>query len=87
MSQYSTLVPSLIFDFQNRYRELMRVFRQWQNLELWKRAGFSYSDKEPGPGELVEFCTACPQDGYNLRRNWQDDPNQYVNNLNSKFDD
>lgn len=77
----------MIFDTQNRYRELMRVHRQWQNLQLWKRAGFSYGNKEPGPGELVEFCTACPQDGYNLRANWQDDPSQYVHKLNSKSDD
>ncbi|KAF7970570.1 hypothetical protein HWV62_23675 [Athelia sp. TMB] len=61
----------------NRYREMMRALRQWRNMELRKRAGFAYIDTEPGPGELVEFCSACPQDGFNLRENWQDDPEEY----------
>ena len=57
---------------------MLRALRQWRNVELRKRAGFAYIDAEPGPGELVEFCSACPQDGFNLRENWQDDPEECV---------
>jgi hypothetical protein len=58
---------------QNRYRELMRVSRQWRNLESWKRFGFGHDeDSLPGKGDLAIFCPACPQPGINLPENWID---------------
>jgi hypothetical protein len=61
---------------QNRYRELMRVGRQWRNLKYRKWHGFGHMNREPQPGELALFCAACPQPGINLPENWKDDPDQ-----------
>jgi hypothetical protein len=32
----------------------------------------------PKPGELGNFCPACPQVGINLLDNWKEDPNRWV---------
>ncbi|KAG1839425.1 hypothetical protein F4604DRAFT_1994190 [Suillus subluteus] len=55
--------PHLVPD---RYRELMRVTRQWRKLKLLKWNGFSHEDKEVMPGDLALFCPACPQPGINV---------------------
>lgn len=62
----------------DRYRELMRVSRQWRDLKVRQRAGepFSPSDAET-PGSLALFCPACPQPGVNLPEQWQQDPDRY----------
>jgi hypothetical protein len=63
--------------FQDRYRELMRVSRQWRVLLVKKRFGFGHDrDRTPGPGDLALFCPACPQPGVNLSDNWENDPDQ-----------
>jgi hypothetical protein len=52
---------------QNRYRELMRVSRQWRNLQVLKRAGLAHEpNKIRTPGDLALFCATCPQPGINL---------------------
>ena len=52
---------------QNRYRELMRVSRQWRNLQAMKRAGLAHDlDRTRTPGDLALFCATCPQPGINL---------------------
>ncbi|KAG2103721.1 uncharacterized protein F5147DRAFT_654633 [Suillus discolor] len=50
----------------DRYRELMRVARQWRKLKLLKWNGFGHKEKEVRPGDLALFCPACPQPGINL---------------------
>src|SRR5882672_11447537 len=72
-----TLVSSLIGSFQNRYRELLRVSRQWRNLQALKRFGFGHGQsRDPGPGDLALFCPACPQPGINLPEGWEHDSNE-----------
>ncbi|KAG1852098.1 hypothetical protein DFJ58DRAFT_716618 [Suillus subalutaceus] len=55
--------PHLVPD---RYRELMRVTRQWWKLKLLKWNGFGHEDKKVTPGDLALFCPACPQPGINV---------------------
>lgn len=46
----------------NRYRELMRVFRQWQHLTDLKRAGkTSLHAQSDARGNLALRCPACPR--------------------------
>ncbi|KAL6298889.1 hypothetical protein BKA93DRAFT_820168 [Sparassis latifolia] len=59
----------------DRYRELMRVSRQWRDIAVRKWFGFGHDLlKSPGRGELAYFCPACPQPCLNLPENWQEDP-------------
>ncbi|KAG1906159.1 uncharacterized protein F5891DRAFT_1125607 [Suillus fuscotomentosus] len=58
----TTVFPHLVPD---RYRELMRVTRQWRKLKLLKRNGFGHEEKDVRPGDLALFCPACPQPGIN----------------------
>src|SRR5882672_11373755 len=67
-----TLVSSLIGSFKNRYRELLCVSHQWQNLQALKRFGFGHGQsRDPGPGDLALFFPACPQPGINLPEGWE----------------
>ncbi|KIM70529.1 hypothetical protein SCLCIDRAFT_18643 [Scleroderma citrinum Foug A] len=50
----------------DRYKELLRVSRSWRLLKLLKWQGFHGRSVEPGAGELVLFCPACPQPGVNV---------------------
>lgn len=66
-------------EIPDRYRELMRVAREWRNIKLRQRAGVSHDNPETIPdGGLVPFCPACPQPDVNLPANWKEDPDQYV---------
>jgi len=72
-----TLVISLMQAFQNRYRELLHVSQQWQNLQALKRFGFGHGQsQDPGPGDLVLFFPAYPQPGINLPEGWEYDSNE-----------
>ncbi len=52
---------------QDRYRELMRVSRQWRNLQALKRSGFGHCPElARKPGDLATFCATCPQPGVNV---------------------
>ncbi|KAG1815381.1 hypothetical protein EV424DRAFT_1473152 [Suillus variegatus] len=59
----SSMFPHLVLD---RYRELMRVTRQWRQLKTMKWHGFGYHSDNPSTGELALFCPACPQPGINV---------------------
>ncbi|KAG1766482.1 hypothetical protein EV702DRAFT_1050657 [Suillus placidus] len=59
----SSVFPHLVPD---RYRELMRVARQWRQLKLLKWNGFSHNRGDPKDSELALFCPACPQPGINV---------------------
>ena len=62
----------------DRYRELLRVIREWRNLTARKRAGFigPRLEDDVGPGQLVQFCPTCPDPKTNLPLGWEKDPNQ-----------
>ncbi|KAG2337913.1 hypothetical protein BDR05DRAFT_978340 [Suillus weaverae] len=51
---------------KDRYRELMRVARQWRQLKIMKWHGFGHRSDTPSTGELALFCPACPQPGINV---------------------
>ncbi|KAG1813484.1 hypothetical protein DFJ58DRAFT_850669 [Suillus subalutaceus] len=57
-----SIFPHLVPD---RYRELMRVAWQWQQLKLLKWNGFAYERRRLTSGELALICLACPQPGIN----------------------
>ncbi|KAI5986651.1 hypothetical protein EDD15DRAFT_2373117 [Pisolithus albus] len=50
----------------DRYRELLRVARQWRLLKLLKWRGFQDNMNPSKDGDLVIFCAACPQPGINV---------------------
>ena len=60
----------------NRYHELLRVSRQWRNLELRKGFGFGHQETPPQAGQMSHGCASCPQPGINLPDNWKEDPHQ-----------
>jgi hypothetical protein len=52
---------------QNRYRELLRVSRQWRDLHNRIRAGVVHDRPDvPVDGGLALFCPACPQMDINI---------------------
>ncbi|KAG1727388.1 uncharacterized protein EDB91DRAFT_1253947 [Suillus paluster] len=51
---------------KDRYRELMRVTRQWRQLKAMKWHGFGHRSDNPNAGDLALFCPACPQPGINV---------------------
>ncbi|KAG1863869.1 hypothetical protein F4604DRAFT_1683495 [Suillus subluteus] len=59
----SSMFPHLVPD---RYRELMRVARQWRQLKTMKWHGSGHRSDIPSTGELALFCPACPQPGINV---------------------
>ncbi|KAG1829901.1 hypothetical protein F4604DRAFT_1695707 [Suillus subluteus] len=59
----TSVFPHLVLD---RYRELMRVARQWRKLNLMRWNGFGHQDKQATPSDLALFCPACPQPGINV---------------------
>lgn len=69
----------LLDSVPDRYRELLRVAREWRNLKARQRAGLAHSSPDIiEPGGLAIFCPACPQPSINLPENWKEDVNQYV---------
>lgn len=57
----------------DRYRELMRVLREWRNLMSLKRMGYGHpplAGMSPPEGGLAVFCAACPQPDINLPSDW-----------------
>jgi len=70
--------PTFPNSVPNRYHELLRVSRQWRNLELRKSFGFGHHEKPPQTGDMAHGCASCPQPGINLPENWKDDPHQWV---------
>ncbi|KAG1823310.1 hypothetical protein EV424DRAFT_1472051 [Suillus variegatus] len=68
----SSIFPHLVPD---RYRELMRVGRQWRQLKLLKWNSFAHERRLPHPGELALFCPTCPQPGINAPQPAERDSN------------
>jgi hypothetical protein len=65
----------------NLYHELRRMSRLWRWMKKLKWAGFGHKMEETteaAPGELANFCPACPQPGINLSETWHMDSKRYV---------
>jgi hypothetical protein len=74
----NTLRPSKVV---NLYHELRRLSRLWRWVKKLRWAGYAQRVGQPitpKPGELGNFCPACPQVGINLPDNWKDDTNRWV---------
>ncbi|KAI0737565.1 hypothetical protein C8Q80DRAFT_1276321 [Daedaleopsis nitida] len=67
-------LPHMVPD---RYRELLRVSRQWRVQKMRKWAGFAHRSVPIGPGDLAVKCPACPHPGINLPDDWQQDPEKW----------
>jgi hypothetical protein len=62
---------------QDRYRELMRISRQWRHLKNKLKFGFANTHREAGLGDLAYFCPTCPQPGVNLPLDWAKDADDW----------
>jgi hypothetical protein len=74
----NSLSPSKVV---NLYHELRRLSRLWRWLKKLKWAGYAQrvgQPMTPKPGELGNYCPACPQVGINLPENWKEDSNRWV---------
>ncbi|KAK7442561.1 hypothetical protein VKT23_016159 [Stygiomarasmius scandens] len=64
-------------EVENRYRELLRMVREWRLLKTLKRHGRGHDPtgyKGTRDGECVVRCAACPLPGINLPLNWRVEP-------------
>ncbi|KAF8952217.1 hypothetical protein BDZ97DRAFT_2066652 [Flammula alnicola] len=72
------MAPADVVDLYNEFRRMSRLWR-WMKKLKW--AGYGHNGKDPmnvGPGELANYCPACPQPGINLPDNWKEDLNRAV---------
>ncbi|KAJ7604794.1 hypothetical protein DFH06DRAFT_1150853 [Mycena polygramma] len=61
----------------NRYREFLRMVREYRHLLMLKRAGRGHCERGVAgtkPGELALRCPACPRPGVNLPDDWESAP-------------
>ncbi|KAJ7306264.1 hypothetical protein DFH08DRAFT_824713 [Mycena albidolilacea] len=61
--------------FERRYQLVLRLVREWRNLQALKRGGMG-NDRdrfaaETRDGELAVECIACPKVGVNLPEGWE----------------
>ncbi|TFY67309.1 hypothetical protein EVJ58_g1716 [Rhodofomes roseus] len=71
--------PAFPHEVPDRYREFMRVTREWALLQAKKTFGYGPESRgKPADGELGHFCVACPQPGVNIPEQWQDEPKRYL---------
>ncbi|KAJ7750618.1 hypothetical protein B0H16DRAFT_1318629 [Mycena metata] len=62
---------------KNRYREFLRITRQWRHVRMLKRAARGHDPKgiaNTQPGECALLCPACPQPGKNMAPDWESTP-------------
>ena len=68
--------PAEVVDLYNEFRRMTRL---WRWIKKLKWAGYGHNGKRPShvePGELANYCPACPQPGINLPEDWKNDPNR-----------
>jgi len=68
--------PAEVVDLYNEFRCMTCLWR-WMKKLKW--AGYGHNGKRPShvePGELANYCPACPQPGINLPDDWKNDPNR-----------
>ncbi|KZP17767.1 hypothetical protein FIBSPDRAFT_746452 [Athelia psychrophila] len=69
--------PDFPEDSPQLYHQLIYCSRSYRDLVTRVTFGYGHdTKKEPGVGGLALFCAACPQPGYNLPDNWENDPAQ-----------
>ncbi|KAI0336925.1 hypothetical protein BDW22DRAFT_1340836, partial [Trametopsis cervina] len=62
----------------NRYREFLRVIRQWRHLKARRQSGVAHDGYDiEKRGQMALFCPACPQPGINLAEDWRSDPERW----------
>ncbi|KAI0341038.1 hypothetical protein BDW22DRAFT_1445358 [Trametopsis cervina] len=62
----------------NRYREFLRVIRQWRHLKTRRQSGVAHDGyRTDVKGQMALFCPACPQPNVNLSDDWQNDPDRW----------
>ena len=74
-------LPMAPLKVANLYHELRRLSRLWRWVKKLRWAGFGLKRGQPinpQPGELGNFCPACPQPGVNIANNWREDPNGWA---------
>ncbi|KAJ7775286.1 hypothetical protein B0H16DRAFT_1712863 [Mycena metata] len=62
---------------RDRYDEFLRMSREWQHIEMLKRAGRGHDPagvEATQLGECALLCPACPQPGKNLPPDWKNTP-------------
>lgn len=60
--------------FQTRYKEFLRMTRQYRHLMMLKRKGVALAVgklQSIKQGDLALVCPACPHPGINLPDNWE----------------
>ncbi|KAJ7702503.1 hypothetical protein B0H16DRAFT_1483197 [Mycena metata] len=65
---------------KNRYRESLRITRQWRHVRMLKRAARGHDPKgiaNTQPGECALLCPACPQSGKNMAPDWESTPEDH----------
>ncbi|KAH9013590.1 hypothetical protein EDB85DRAFT_1899632 [Lactarius pseudohatsudake] len=69
-SMTSKMFPNKV---QNRYKQLLRASRQWQDLKCRMESGLGHQPEGESPldGAMAIFCPACPQPGINLPTDWK----------------
>jgi hypothetical protein len=75
----SKAFPEIVPD---RYRELLRISRQWRYLKYQKWHGIGHElisetsemSEAAAEGSMAIFCPTCPQPGVNLPDNWKNLP-------------
>jgi hypothetical protein len=66
-----------ILKLPSRYREFLRMVREYRHLLLLKRGGRGHDPAgvdATKPGELAIRCPACPRPGINLPDDWEKAP-------------
>lgn len=74
-------LPMAPLKVANLYHELRRLSRLWRWVKKLRWAGYGLKRGQPinpQPGELGNFCPACPQSGINIANNWREDPNAWA---------
>ncbi|KAI0338536.1 hypothetical protein BDW22DRAFT_1459835, partial [Trametopsis cervina] len=62
----------------NRYREFLRVIRQWRHLKTRRITGVTHDGyRADVKGQMALFCPACPQPNINLPTHWENDPERW----------
>jgi hypothetical protein len=65
---------------KNRYRQLLRVSRQWRDLKNRMKSGLGHpsEQEDANDGSMAIFCPACPQPNINLPDGWKEKYSPYV---------
>lgn len=54
-----------------RYKELLRMVREWRYLRMLKRSGCTHTHDGNPTTSFAILCPACPQPGINLQEGWE----------------